>query len=140
MKIEFNGGEFNSNANFDSEKMYNASFEKGKSIIRANGSLLLAILSFVLALLNLPFGLFMNFSTELLRKITEEGINNWIAALFVITVIVALLSLVCGVFAVALFAKSNKSLSHCAGLVISIISFVLCAVCLVLNVVGMVAW
>ena len=82
----------------------------------------------------------MNFSTELLRKITEEGINNWIAALFVITVIVALLSLVCGVFAVVLFAKSNKNLSHCAGLVISIISFVLCAVCLVLNVVGMVAW
>ena len=140
MKVEFNGGDFNSNMNFTSAEIHTEAFERGRRIISENAGLILGILSFILALSNLPFGLFMNFSTEILSKFTEQGLGHWISVLFVVTVIVALLSVLCGVFSVVLFAKSDKKSSHCAGLVVAIISFVLCAVCLGLNIAGMVAW
>ena len=140
MKVEFNGGDFNSNMNFGSAEIHTEVFERGRRVVSENASLLIGILSFLFALLNLPFGLFMNFSTEILSQITERGLGHWISVLFVITVILALLSVVCGVFAVILFAKSDKKIPHYAGLIIAIISFVLCAVCLGLNIAGMVAW
>ena len=140
MKIEFEGSEFNTSINSSNQNASSTDLERGKKVLVENGSLILAAVSFILSIANLPFGLFMNFSTEILSKITDRGLEHWIFALFIVTAIVILLSVLCGVFSVVLFAKSNKKLSHCAGLVIAIISFVLCAVCLGLNIVGMVAW
>lgn len=140
MKIEFSGSEFNSNIKSNSAEFNTVNFETGRKLFRENGSLILGILSFILALSNLPFGLFMNFSTEILSKITEHGLEHWISVLFVTTAIAILFSILCGVFSIVLFAKSDKKASHCAGLIIAISSFVLCAICLGLNIAGMVAW
>ena len=140
MKIEFNGGEFNSNMDSAYVEMQTPDFEKGKQIFRENGSLILGIISFILALINLPFGLFMNYSTEILSKLTDSGLQHWITVLFVTAVIVISLSVICGVFAVVLFAKSDKKITHVAGLSIAIISFVLCFTCLGINIAGMAAW
>ena len=140
MKIAFNGGDFNPNMNFDFVKIHTEAFKRGRCVVSENAGLLLGILSFILAISNLLFGLFMNFSTEILSEFTEQGLGHWISVLFVITVTLALLSVLCGVFAVVLFAKSDKKPSHCAGLVVAIISFALCTVCLGLNIAGMVAW
>lgn len=140
MKIEFNGNGFNASMNSNDSKTYSVSLEKERRILRENGSLIAAIFSFILAISNLPFGLFINFSTEILSKITERGLEHWIFVLFVVTVIVVLLSVLCGIFSIVLFVKSDKSTSHCVGLAISIVSFVLCALCLGLNIVGVVTW
>ena len=140
MRMEFNGGDFSSNMNFGAAEIDTEACKKGKHLIRENAGLILGILSFILALSNLLFGLFMNYSTEILSKFTEQGLEHWISVLFVITVIVALLSVLCGVLAVVFFAKSDKKISDCVGFAVAIISFVLCAVCLGLNIVGMVAW
>lgn len=140
MRIEINGSEFNSSINSDNTEVHTIDFQGGRNFLNENSCFFVSIISFVLAILNLPFGLFMNFSTEFLSRFTEHGLEHWIFALFIAVAIVILLSVLCGTFSIVLFAKSNKKLLHCAGLVIAIISFVLCAVCLGLNIAGMVAW
>ena len=140
MKIEFNQIEFSSIMNSDSDESSVFAFEGARKIFSENSSLILAVLSFIIALANLPFGLFMNFSTEALSKITEYGLEHWISALLVATAVMFSLSVICGVFSVVLFAKSDKKTSHFAGLVIAIVSFSLSAVCLGLNIAGLIAW
>ena len=138
--MNFNGYEFNSNIDSISAKRHSVDFEKGKKLISENGSLIFGVISIVLATINLPFGLFMNLSTEFLSKLAGAGINHWISALFVITSIVIILSILCGVFSIVLFSKTKRTSLNCVGLALAIISFVVCAVCLGLNIAGVVAW
>ena len=140
MKIELNEHEFKSNINSSSIEKHNEHFEKGKRAVAENAGLILGMVSLALALFNLPFGLFMNFSTEILSKLTEHGLQHWIFALFIVTAVVILHSIICGVISVVLFVKSKKRISDCVGFIVSIVSFVLCMVCLALNIVGIVAW
>ncbi len=140
MKIEFNGNGYNASMNSNDSKTYSVSLEKEKRILRENGRLITAIFSFIIAISNLSFGPSMNFSTEILSKITERGLEHWIFLLFIVTAIAVLLSVLCGIFSIVLFVTSDKSTSHCVGLAISIVSFVLCALCLGLNIAGIVTW
>lgn len=140
MKIEFNQGEFNARINSGFDESGAFALEGVRKILNENSSLILGIVSFIIALANLSFGLFMNLSTEVLSKFAENGLEHWISVLFVTTVIMFLFSVLCGVFSIVLFAISNKKTSHFAGFAISIVSFSVCAVGLVLNIMGMVAW
>ena len=140
MKIEFNESEFNSSINSGSAEIHSADFERGKRLLSENGSFILGIFALALALSNIPFGLFMNLSTEILGKLTEHGLEHWIFVLFTVMSLVLLFSVLLGVFSIVLFARSDKKPLHCAGLVLAIISFVLCALCLALNIVGLTAW
>lgn len=140
MKIEFNSGEFNANMNCDLNGINNIDLDSGKKVLQENSSLIFSVLSLLLALANLPFGLFMNLSTELLNNWTERGLEHWISVLLVATTVLTALSVICGVIAVVLFAKSEKRTTHYVGLSLAITSFVLCAVCLTLNIAGMIVW
>ena len=140
MEMNFNGYEFNSNIDSHSAKRHSVDFENGKKILSENGSFILSVISVVLAVINLPFGLFMNLSTEILSKFINNGINHWIFALFVVTGIVITISVLCGVFSIVLFAKTKRTTLSCVGLALAIISFIVCAVCLTLSIVGIAAW
>lgn len=139
MKIEFNEHVFKSNTNSADAENRNE-LEKGKKAVAENAGLILGMVSLALALFNLPFGLFMNFSTEILSKLAEHGLQHWIFALFIVTAVVILQSIICGVISIVLFVKSKKRISDCVGFIVSIASFVICMVCLALNIVGIVAW
>lgn len=140
MEMNFNGYEFNSNIDSHSAKRHSVDFENGKKILSENSSFVLGVISIVLAIMNLPFGLFMNFSTEILSKLINNGLNHWIFVLFVVTGIITTLSVLCGVFSVVSFSKTKKKTLNCVGLALAIISFVVCAVCLALSILGIAAW
>ena len=140
MKMNFNGNEFNASINSSSAENHSFNFEKGKKLLSENSPLILAILSSVLAIINLPFGLFMNISTKVLSDLIGSSLPHWIFALFVVTSVIIALSILCGVFAIILFTKTKKVTLNYAGLVLAILSFILCAVCLGLSIAGIVAW
>ena len=140
MEMNFNGNEFSASINSSSEKRHSIDFENGKKIINENGSIVFSVIALVLSLINLPFGLFMNLSTVFLRTLTDGSINHWISVLLVTTSIVITLSILCGVVSIVLFSKAKKTTSSCIGLALAIISFVLCAVCLGLNIAGLAVW
>ena len=140
MEMNFNGKEFNSTINSNSTNNNSLDFENGKKVLIKNIPFVLGIISFALSFINLPFGLFMNFSTSFLNNLIGKGITHWIFALFVITGVIITLSILCGVFAIILFAKTNKTTLNYIGFTISIISFVMCALCLGLNIAGIAAW
>ncbi len=140
MKIEFDGSEFDSGMKCGHKELHSEGVEAGKRILGEYGGLVLGIISFVLAVSNLLFGLFMNFSTEILSKISGGGMEHWISVLIVSMAILIAFSVICGVFSIILFAKSDKRLLHVAGFVFAIISFTLCFVSIGLNIAGVIAW
>lgn len=142
MKVEFNGNVFS--AEMDDLSRDNSSFDVGidveKMIFRNNGALMLGILAFVISLCNLPFGLFMNFSTKILAEYLGSGLPHWVSVLFAFSSVTLALSLTSGVFSVVCFAKSSKRMVDTTGLVFSIISFVMVCFCLIMNILGIVVW
>lgn len=98
MKIEFNASEFDPISNRSYEDIYSDGVEAGKKLFGEYGSLMLGVVSFILAISNLLFGLFMNFSTEILGKISDGGTEHWISVLIVAMSILIAISVICGFF------------------------------------------
>lgn len=141
MKVEFNGNTFS--AEMDSniqDDSANVGFDIEKLMLKSNGALVFGLLSLVISLCNMPFGLFMNFSTKILAEYLGSGLPHWVSVLFAFSSVTLALSLTSGVFSVVCFAKSTKRMADTAGLILSIISFVMVCFCFVMNILGIVAW
>ena len=104
------------------------------------GALLLGIIAIVFSIIELPLGLFINLSYDALNSALGITATHWVVVLFAISVIVAVLSIACGIISIVCYAKSAKQTVDIVGMVLSIISFVISTSCLVLNIVGFVIW
>lgn len=140
MKIEFNSVGINSNSNSPLDDLGGFNFALSSKILRENGSLILAIISALLAFLNLPFGLFMNLSTEILNRLTEHGSHHWLVVLFVVSFVIALLSVLLGIFSIVMFVRSEKNTVQYIALSLSISAFVISSVCIALDIYSLLSW
>ena len=138
MKIEFNGNGFCAEANLATDKHNTSPVASGMSFMK-HSCLLFSFAAFIFALTLLPFGLFVNVSTDLLRKLTEFPISHYITVLCIVSFIIAAISMICGVLSAILFFKSQKRTSDITGMIMSVFSFVLCICNIVFGIVGLFA-
>lgn len=142
MKVEFheNGFHANINENENTSVCLRESSLMLKEGIKRSAPLLLAIFALVISVTLLPFGLFMNIGTDLFAELLGQSLTHWITVLLVISLIMIAVSVICGTFAIVLAVKSKKP--GTAGIVValSVLSFVICAICLILNILGFFLW
>lgn len=140
MKMEFNSNNFSANMSLDSEPECRQGFCDVKAVIRDNKPLFFAIIAFAVALANLPFGLIINLSSEIIGEILNESAVHFTVLLVSISAIISVVSVSIGAFAVATYFGSKKSAKDKAGLFVSVFSFAVNVLCLLLVVLGLVAW
>lgn len=140
MKIEFNTNALSANINGDECVSDSVGKELTGGLFKSNLPFFLGIIALVSSVINLPFGIFMNVGAELLRQVYEAGVPHWIFILFVASATIIAVSAACAVASIVLFAKAKKTSLDTLGLVLSILSFVISAICLVLNILGITVW
>ena len=119
MKIEFNTNALSANINGDECVSDSVGKELTGGLFKSNLPFFLGIIALVSSVINLPFGIFM---------------------LFVASATIIAVSAACAVASIVLFAKAKKTSLDTLGLVLSILSFVISAICLVLNILGITVW
>lgn len=139
MRVEFNGNNFSAEMN-SSSVAPTVDIEGGKKLFKNNRTLIFGIIALAITLGNLPFGLFMNLSTEILSSFVGVGLPHWVFVLFAFSAVMLAISLICGIFSIISFAKSEKSMLDSLGLAFTVISFVMFCLCISLNIVGLTAW
>ena len=139
MKMEFNTNGFSATMR-DNNEEHSSQSNSFPNLIKDKKSFLLGLAAIVISVFNLPFGLFMNFSTRLLEVILETGLMHWIIVLCVFSVLMIAVAILCGVLSIVSYTKSEKTSVDMLGLVLSIFSFAVGAVCLVLNIIGITVW
>ena len=137
MRVEFNGNGFRADMNDGNEKFagYQSDF---KNIITNNWSLVLGIFSLILSVINLPFGLFMNLNKQIFKNANEINFSYWMAILLVFSIVFVVVSILSGVFSILCYSKSCKKTTDVAGVLLSIVSFLVCATVITLDVVGLI--
>lgn len=142
MRVEFNGKSFTADmdSNSSAKKSVEVEIDTTKLLFKGSNTLICGIISLAISLCNLPFGLFMNISTEILSQYLGTGLPHWVFVLFALSSTTLALSGISGVFAIVNFAKSQKHMVDWAGFSLSILSFILICLCFTLNIVGLFAW
>ena len=140
MKMEFNTNNFSANMTGEKEKNTIDSTGYIKSVINDNKPLFFAIIAFAVALANLPFGLIINLSSEFFGKILDENAVHLTVILVSVSAIISIISVLVGAFALVTYFSSKKSTKDKAGLFVSIFSFIINVLCLLLVILGLVAW
>ena len=142
MRVEFNRNSFSADmdSNSSATTPINVEIDTAKNLFNSNGALILGIISLAISLCNIPLGIFISISTEVLIQYVGIGMPHWIMALFTLAIILLSASTIIGVFSIVSFSKSTKRVVDGIGLSLSIVSFVTALLCLILNIVGIVAW
>ena len=109
MKIEFNKNGFSAEMNSLNETSCNEKVSSFKFNIQENKVLLFGILAFIISVITLPFTLLLNFNFDILQQIFNTSIQHWITILFIVSTVMILLSLVCGIFSISLYKKTQKT-------------------------------
>ena len=140
MRVEFNNNGFSANMNssYDHEQHHG---EKISELpFRGFGVLLLGIIAIAFSVIELPLGLFINISYDALSSALGITAMHWAVVLFAISVIIAVMSVACGIIAIVCYSKSAKQTVDVVGMVLSIIAFIISTFCLILNIVGFILW
>lgn len=140
MKVEFKQNGFSADMNCDFEPTPNDRGKEFKLPLKYSKALILGIIAVIISMANLPFGLFINLSADIMGVFLDRAITHWIIVLFILSVITLTVSVLCGVFSVISYARSKKRSLDNIGLILSILSFAVSATCLVLNAVGFILW
>lgn len=137
MRVEFNGNGFSADMNEGNGKITDS--QSGfKSIIANNWSLVLGIFSLILSVINLPFGLFINLNKQIFKNVNGVNLSYWMAILLVFSMVFVIVSILSGVFSILCYSKSSKKTTDVAGILLSIVSFLVCATVITLDVVGLI--
>ena len=140
MKVQFNGNGFSAEMENESEQKKRDGFCDFKAIISYSKPLFFAAIAFVLALANLPFGLIINFSSELFMEAFDESAIHLTVLLVSISSIINVISLFSGAFAVSSYFYSERASKDKVGLFFSIFSIAVNVLWILLIVLGLVAW
>lgn len=137
MRVEFNGSGFSADMN-DGNENFTCCQSDFKNIITHNWPLVLGIFSLILSVINLPFGLFINLNKQIFKNANEVNLSYWMAILLVFSVVFVIVSILSGVFSILCYSKSCKKTTDVAGVLLSIVSFLVCATVITLDVVGLI--
>ena len=135
MRVEFNGTGFHAEMN-QSEDARNSNSVSPALFFQNEKPLFFGLIALVVAMINLPFGIFMNLSTEAITKIFESSASQWIAVLCVISCVIICASITLGILSICYFSKSKKNSNDVVGLAVAIFSFAICVIGVVLNIAG----
>ena len=137
MRVEFDRNGFY--ADMDERKVNFDRKESGfKNIITENWPLTLGGLSLILSVVNLPFGLFMNLNKHVFNNVNGVNLSYWMAVLLVFSAVFVIVSISSGVFSIICYTKSRKKTTDVAGVLLSLISFLVCIAVIVLDILGLV--
>lgn len=140
MKMEFNDNNFFSNMSIQEDeetKDVNDNVEKIKLFLKNNLAFIFGSIAVIIALCNLPFGLFMNFSTKILSEYLGNSLPHWV---FVLSLVTLIISIICGVSSIVCYPKSEKKITDSIGIALGILSFIIVCCCLLLNIFGICLW
>lgn len=141
MKFESDERNFSLNINSFGESERKNEFESAGKLIKENKSLFLSIIAIAVALANLAFGLFINFSSRILTNVWESAENyHFIVVMLVIAVVMTVASVTLGILALVYYRKSEKSSLDKAAVFTAILSFVLSGAALSFNFLGLFVW
>ena len=138
MKIEINGNTFASTDACDCPpKHLDAA---ATTFLKKNLCLVFGIIALFISVMLLPMGFLMNVSIDVLNALLAENLFHYITVYVSLLSIVGVISIICAVISIVFFAKSKKATSDIVGLLLAILSFVLCAVALVLLILSLLVW
>jgi hypothetical protein len=138
MKAEFDGKKFSAeiyqnNQNFNSNGYFGSPLNTDIKVGKGSISLILGVISALIALVMLPFGAIVNVFSDVFRKVFGVLIPEYIFVLFLISIILILISITLSVLSICIYTKSAKKSSDTVGLVISIASLVVAAIALAVD-------
>ena len=135
MRVEFNGRGFSADMNDENFASPRCDFKK---TIANNLPLVLGVISLILSVVNLPFGLLINLNKQIFEKVNAMNTSYLMAILLVFSIVFVVVSILSGVFSIFCYSKSRKKTTDIAGVVLSIISFLVCTSVITLDVVGVI--
>ncbi len=139
MKIEWNENGFSASMN-DEPSHVRVETASGWELLRENGTLILGSIAVMSSILNLLFGLFLNFSTDIIAYFMEHAAEHWMVVLLIFSIILFSMAVLSGIFSIIHYTKSKKKTLDVIGLVLSILAFVVGFSGLVLNIVAIIVW
>ncbi len=140
MKIEWNENGFSAKIENEVTPTPQSQMKTAWSYLQENGAAILGSIAFISALVNLIFGLFLNFSTDILTSLGGDSATHWMVVLLVFSIILLSLSVLSGIFSIICYVKSRKKVFDHIGLILAIISFVVGFAGLILNIIGLIVW
>ena len=139
MKIDFKDNTFSASMN-EEAPIIEISHVPSLHFLKNNKPLFFGVLAFLISLINIPFGIFMNLSTEFLIKIFEVNASHWISVLFVFSACIITASLTFSILALVCYPKSKKAAYDKIGIAISILTFAICAIGITFSILGLCTW
>ncbi len=139
MKIRWDENGFSANINGESPQVAQAG-ATGLGLLQENGVLVLGAIAFVGSMINLLFGLFLNFSTDALAFFAENKAAHWMVVFLIFSIVLFMLSILSGIFSTILYVKSKKKMLDMVGLILAILAFVVGLSSLILNIIALIAW
>lgn len=140
MKIEWNENGFSAKIENETPHTSQSQMKTAWSFLQENGAVILGSIAFISALANLIFGLFLNFSTDIISSFGEHSATHWMVVLLIFSIILLSLSILSGIFSIICYVKSRKKVFDHIGLILAIISFVVGFAGLILNIIGLIVW
>lgn len=140
MKIEWNENGFSAKIENEATPAPQSQMKTAWTFLQENGAAILGSIAFISALVNLVFGLFLNFSTDIISSFGEHSATHWMVVLLIFSIILLLLSVLSGIFSIICYVKSRKKVFDHIGLILAIVSFVVGFAGLILNIIGLIVW
>ena len=100
MKIEWNENGFSASMNNEQSSMLQKEAPTGVTILRENKTLMVGMIAFICAIVNLLFGLFLNLSTDLLAYFAEHTATHWMVVLLMFSVVLFSFAVLSGIFSI----------------------------------------
>ena len=135
MNFDFKSEEFNSSGNSQPGISISGSYIGESVSLSKNLPFVLSIISLLFSLVILPLGFFINLSTKIISDHLSSGATYWALILLTISLVITAISLICGIFSIIAFKKTTKTNLNCIGLALAILSFLICAISIGINVV-----
>ncbi|MBQ9773245.1 MAG: hypothetical protein IJW49_11995 [Clostridia bacterium] len=135
MKVQFDGSGFS--AQMGEEQVRSNATKLDNKLTKKQMGLVLGVLALVTSLALLLFGFVGSASVDVLYSFFGMPTLRYVLLMTVICLVIAAVSVSCGIVSVVSYAKSAKETGDLVGMILSIISFVVCFVSMVMHLITM---
>ena len=134
MKIEFNESEFSANMNGFA---YNSKEEVDiKVLLRYSTSLISGAISIITSLCLIPLAILVSVLSSVVGKLDGSIPVNYLLLFLTVGVLLACISVIASVFSMIFFAKSEKSKADVIGMILAVLSIVVCVCSFTIGIVS----
>ncbi len=111
-----------------------------KDVFKKHAPLILGAIALIAALSLLPMGFFINISLDVLGGVLEENLTHYTVIFVTVSALIAVISVVLAAISIFLFKKSEKGVQDAMGVILSVISFCVCTLAIILIILGLLIW